>query len=65
MFAAQLPESINVSQFKQLYDKYRIKAPVHEWNEKKLIRISIQGYNIEEDIKALINALKHLLSEDV
>ena len=66
MFAAPLPDSINVSQFKtQLYDKYQIEAPVHEWNEKKLIRISIQGYNTEEDIKALIIALKSLLSEHV
>jgi len=63
MFAAQLPESINVSQFKvQLYDKYRIEVPVHEWNETKLIRVSIQGYNTMGDIKALINALRHLLS---
>jgi isopenicillin-N epimerase len=66
MFAAPLPASINVSRFKaRLYDKYRIETPVHEWNEKKLIRISIQGYNTTEDIKALINALKHLLSEHV
>ena len=63
MFAAQLPDSINVSNFKtRLYDKYRIEAPVYEWNGKKLIQISVQGYNTEEDIKALINALKHLLS---
>jgi isopenicillin-N epimerase len=62
MFAAQLPDSIDVLKFKtRLYDKYRIETPVHEWNEKKLIRISIQGYNTEEDIKALINALKRLL----
>ena len=66
MFAAPLPDSINVLQFKtRLYDKYRIEAPVHEWNEKKLIRISIQGYNTEEDVKALINALKRLLAEHV
>jgi isopenicillin-N epimerase len=66
MFAAPLPDSINISWFKtRLYDKYRIEAPVHEWNEKKLIRISIQGYNTTEDIKALINALKRLLSEHV
>ncbi len=66
MFAAPLPESINVSQFKtQLYDKYQIEAPVHEWNERKLIRISIQGYNTTDDIKALINVLKRLLAEHV
>ena len=66
MFAVQLPDSIDVSEFKvQLYDKYRIEIPVHEWNGKKLMRVSIQGYNTDEDIKALINALKHLLFERV
>ncbi len=66
MFAAQLPKSINGSQFQtQLYDKYQIEAPVHEWNEKKLMRISIQGYNTQEDVKALINALKRLLVEHI
>ena len=62
MFAAQLPDSIDVLKFKtRLYDKYRIEAPVHEWNDRKLIRVSIQGYNTEQDVKALINALKRLL----
>jgi isopenicillin-N epimerase len=66
MFAAQMPDSADASQLKtQLYDKYRIEAPVHEWNGKKLVRISMQGYNTEEDVKALINALKHLLSKRV
>ncbi|HEY9153205.1 MAG TPA: aminotransferase class V-fold PLP-dependent enzyme [Anaerolineales bacterium] len=66
MFAAQLPDSVDVLKFKaRLYDKYRIEAPVHEWNGKKLIRISIQGYNTQEDIKALINALKRMLSKRV
>ena len=41
MFAAPLPNSVNISRFKKrLYDKYQIEAPVHEWNAKKLIRIS-------------------------
>ena len=62
MFAAQLPDSINVMKLKtRLYDKYRIETPIHEWNDKKLIRVSIQGYNTEQDVKALINALKRLL----
>ena len=66
MFAAPLPDSINVLSFKsQLYDRYRIEAPVHEWNGKKLIRVSIQAYNTESDIKALINSLQSLLAERV
>ncbi|HUI87539.1 MAG TPA: aminotransferase class V-fold PLP-dependent enzyme [Anaerolineales bacterium] len=66
MFAAQLPPTVHVSAFKSaLDDEYRIEAPVHEWNGKKLIRISIQGHNTEGDIKALMSALKRLLPERV
>jgi len=66
MVAADLPDSTDVVKFQAcLFDKYRIEVPVHEWNGRKLIRVSIQGYNTEGDIKALINALECVLSESV
>ncbi|MBP1692193.1 MAG: aminotransferase class V-fold PLP-dependent enzyme [Chloroflexi bacterium] len=62
MFTAQLPAKVDLDQFKKrLYDEYRIEAPVISWNGLKLIRISIQGYNSQSDVDALIEALPRLL----
>ena len=36
----------------------QIEVPVMEWNGKKIVRISIQAYNSEEDIDKLIVSLK-------
>ena len=40
------------------YKKYKIQIPFIEWNNKSLIRISIQAYNNKEDIFKLLKALK-------
>jgi len=62
MAAAPLPADADVLALKnQLYDKYRIEVPVHEWNGYKLIRVSVQGYNTKKDIEKLIHALSTLL----
>ena len=47
---------------KKLYAEYRIEIPLIDWNEKKLIRLSIQGYNSKRDVNRLLNALKKLLT---
>jgi len=36
----------------------KIEVPVMEWNEKKILRISIQAYNSEKDINKLMRCLK-------
>jgi isopenicillin-N epimerase len=46
-----------------LYDEFSIEVPLTEWQEKQFIRISVQGYNTQEDIEALVNALEILLPE--
>jgi isopenicillin-N epimerase len=62
MAAAPLPLTTDVGWLKEnLYNQYRIEVPVLAWNQQKLIRFSFQGYNNEEDLGALITALKHLL----
>lgn len=62
MFAAPLPAKTDVAALKtRLYDEYRIEVPIIEWNGNKLIRVSVQGYNTEEDVGALYNALTDLL----
>jgi isopenicillin-N epimerase len=62
MCAASLPADTDVASLKaRLYDDYRIEIPVIEWNKKKLIRLSVQGYNSRRDMDTLLNALKNLL----
>jgi isopenicillin-N epimerase len=66
MFTAVLPDSADIIRLKsKLYDEYHIEVPLMEWNGKHLIRVSVQGYNDQKDMDALLAALKHLLFENV
>lgn len=59
MFAAPLPADTDIAALKQrLYDEYRIEVPLIDWNGRKLIRVSIQGYNSQKDTDALLSALE-------
>ena len=58
MAVAPLPAETDILALKEyLYDEHRIEVPLIAWNEYKLIRISVQGYNTMKDIDALIIAL--------
>jgi isopenicillin-N epimerase len=62
MAAAPLPPETDIVEWKaRLYGEYRIEVPLIEWNGRKLIRISIQGYNTRRDAHRLLGALKHTL----
>ena len=57
-----LPGTIDIKVFKEyLYDRFRIEAPLIEWNGRKLLRVSVQGYNTQRDINKLIQAMDSLL----
>ncbi len=44
--------------FKQsLYERHRIEVPVVETNDGWTLRVSVQGYNDEADVEALLTAL--------
>jgi isopenicillin-N epimerase len=61
MVAIRLP-AVDLAQLKtRLYSDYKIEVPLIEWNQQKFIRVSYQAYNTEEDMAALIYALKQLL----
>jgi len=47
----------------RLYDDHRVEAPLMEWNGRKFLRISVQGYNTQEDLDALLEGLKILLPQ--
>lgn len=60
--AAPLPDNVGIIKLKtRLYDEYRIEVPLIQWNGRKFIRVSAQGYTTRRDVDALVKALKHLL----
>ena len=62
MTAAPLPQDTDLVALKtRLYDEYRVEVPLAAWNGKKLIRVSIQGYNTSQDVDVLLDALSSLL----
>lgn len=62
MTAAPLPADTGAAVLQsRLYDEHRIEVPLIEWNGHKLIRVSIQGYNTQEDVDRLLAALKRWL----
>lgn len=62
LVTAPLPAEIDIAVLKsRLYDEHRIEIPVLSWKDKKLIRISIQGYNSKKDVNHLLFALSKLL----
>jgi isopenicillin-N epimerase len=63
MVAAPLPSETDIATLKpRLYDDYRIEVPLVEWNHRKLIRVSVQGYNTQADIDHLLKSLEKCLS---
>jgi isopenicillin-N epimerase len=47
----------------RLYDEHKIEVPLIQWQDKQFVRISVQGYNNQEDIDMLIKALQILLPQ--
>ena len=63
MATAPLPPS-NLGVLKsRLYEEYKIEVPLVQWQDKQFIRISIQGYNDQDDIDHLLRALEMLLPQ--
>jgi isopenicillin-N epimerase len=62
MAAAPLPDSADLATLKaHLYEKDRIEVPFLQWQERKLMRVSIQGYNTRRDVEKLLRALERSL----
>jgi isopenicillin-N epimerase len=57
-----IPQVRDITQLKsRLYIDYNIEIPCIEWNNRHFLRLSVQGYNSEDDIKILASALSKLL----
>jgi isopenicillin-N epimerase len=64
MGIAPLPPIADLAVLKsRLYDEFKVEVPLTQWRERQFVRISVQGYNNQEDIDALVNALRELLPQ--
>ncbi|MCP4538026.1 MAG: aminotransferase class V-fold PLP-dependent enzyme [Chloroflexi bacterium] len=45
----------------RLYTEFHIEVPIITWNDRQFVRVSIQAYNTQTDVDALVDALKELL----
>jgi isopenicillin-N epimerase len=60
---APLPSIADLAAFKAaLYNDYRVEIPCTEWHGQQFVRISVQGYNNQSDIDALVGALQKMLA---
>lgn len=63
MAIASLPRCDLAVLKSRLYDEFRIEVPLTEWQDQQFIRVSIQGYNTQDDVDALLKAIKVLLPQ--
>jgi isopenicillin-N epimerase len=64
MGIAPLPANTDLERLKKrLYEVYGVEVPLMAWRDLKLMRISVQGYNTQEDIDRLLLALEELLPQ--
>ena len=42
---------------RQLYDEHQIEAPTIRWNDRSLLRISVNAYNTAQELKGLAEAI--------
>ena len=60
MLGAALPPCDVGEVQRRLLDEHRIEVPLHELLGVPLVRVSIQAYNDEEDVDALVTALARI-----
>jgi isopenicillin-N epimerase len=58
MWATELPAGSSATLGRTLFERYRIEVPVHEWQGRCLLRVSIAPYNDEADVERLAAALR-------
>jgi isopenicillin-N epimerase len=63
MALAPLPPLDDAKTFKRrFYERHRVEIPVTEWRGRAYMRVSVQGYNTQEDIDRCVTALRTELS---
>jgi isopenicillin-N epimerase len=63
MAAFPLPACDAPALQRRLYEEFRIETPITQWNGRQFVRVSVQGYNTQQDVDALLSALEELLPQ--
>lgn len=58
MASIPLPPCDTQALWAHLHERYNIEIPVLTWNDRPMIRLSMQGYNTQDDVETLIRAIK-------
>ena len=59
---ARLPPGADLAVLKtRLYDEYQVEVPLVDWNGQHFVRLSVQAYNTQADIDALVEALTEIV----
>jgi isopenicillin-N epimerase len=62
MAVAPLPAMENLQELQNhLYGEHRVEVPCIQWQERQFIRVSVQAYNTQADLEALLKGLGKLL----
>lgn len=62
MEAVAVPHADPLALHDRLYEQHGIEIPVYAWNDRTILRVSIQGYNTHRDVDLLIEALEGMLA---
>ena len=63
MATLPLPACDTGALYKRLWEEYCIVIPIIQWRDRCLARLSVQGYNTQEDVDALLRALEAILPQ--
>lgn len=63
MVAVALPPDVDPALQTRLYAEDAVEVPVTRWNGRSFLRVSVQGYNDEEDVAALLRGVARILGE--
>ncbi len=61
MASVELPIQDGTSVQQKLYADFQIEIPIFHWENRNLLRVSVQVYNDADDVDRLLSALKQVL----